>query len=108
MDIVNTQLPMERTLRIFDGKWKIAIIYLLFEHDVLRFNELRRRLPAVTQKMLTAQLRALEADGIIARTIYPVIPPKVEYRLTDDGRSLCPIFEAMRVWDVRQLKKPLN
>lgn len=97
---------MERTLRVFDGKWKVAIVYYLFEHEVLRFNELRRRLPGVTQKMLTAQLRALEADGIISRVVHPVVPPKVEYSLTAQGRSLCPIFEAMRAWDSEIKKKP--
>lgn len=99
MDTIKTHLPIWRTLQVFDGKWKIAIIYHLFDHGTLRFNELRRLLPGVTQKMLTAQLRSLENDGIVHRKVYAVVPPKVEYSLTERGESLCPIFEAMRAWE---------
>lgn len=106
MDTVNEILPIHRTLAVLDGKWKIAIIYCLFEQHTLRFNQLRRMLPGITQKMLTAQLRALEQDGIIHREIFPVVPPKVEYTLTSKGTTLCPILEAMRSWD--QMQKELE
>jgi len=75
---------VEATLRLIDGKWKSVVLYHLFE-TTLRFNEIRRRLPSVTQRMLTSQLRELEADGLINRKIYPQVPPKVEYSLVPAG-----------------------
>ncbi len=89
---------VEATLSLIDGKWKGVILYHLFQEGVLRFNELRRRLPNVTQRMLTSQLRELEADGFIARKIYPEIPPKVEYSLTGHGRTLEPVIRALKAW----------
>jgi DNA-binding HxlR family transcriptional regulator len=89
---------VEGALALIGGKWKGVVLYHLFEEDVLRFNEIRRRLPNVTQRMLTAQLRELEADGFVARKVYPEVPPKVEYRLTDHGRSLGPIIQALKAW----------
>ncbi len=88
---------VEATLSLIDGKWKGVILYHLLE-GTLRFNELRKLLPSVTQRMLTTQLRTLEADGLISRTIYPVIPPKVEYALTARGRSLAPVIMALKEW----------
>jgi DNA-binding HxlR family transcriptional regulator len=102
MDTKEPFLPMSETLRIFDGKWKIAIIYYLFDHDTLRFGEMRRLLPQITQKMLTAQLRSLEKDDIVHREVFAVVPPKVEYSLTDCGRTLYPILEAMKDWSGRE------
>ncbi|WP_417668510.1 winged helix-turn-helix transcriptional regulator [Roseibium sp.] len=88
---------VEATLSLIDGKWKGVILYHLLE-GTMRFNEIRKRLPSVTQRMLTNQLRALEADGLISRTVYPVIPPKVEYALTERGRSLAPVIMALKNW----------
>ncbi|QKC93143.1 HxlR family transcriptional regulator [Mesorhizobium sp. NZP2234] len=88
---------VEGTLRYIDGKWKGVVLYHLFE-GTLRFNEIRRRIPNCTQRMLTNQLRELEADGLIARKIYPEVPPKVEYSLTPRGRSLEPVITALKVW----------
>ena len=91
---------VEATLRFIDGKWKGVILYHLLE-GTLRFNEIRRRLASVTQRMLTNQLRELEADGLITRTIYAQVPPKVEYSLTERGRSLEPVIHALKAWGDR-------
>jgi DNA-binding HxlR family transcriptional regulator len=89
--------PITATLTIIGGKWKPIIIWHLRE-SCLRFGELQRMIPGVTQKMLTQQLRELESDGIVHREIYPVIPPKVEYSLTQSGRTLLPILLEMARW----------
>ncbi|MFA7496322.1 MAG: helix-turn-helix domain-containing protein [Acidithiobacillus sp.] len=88
---------VEATLSVLDGKWKGVILFHLLERT-LRFNEIRRLLPSITQRMLTLQLRGLETDGLISRKVYPQIPPKVEYRLTDYGLTLKPIILAMQQW----------
>ncbi|MGU3666162.1 winged helix-turn-helix transcriptional regulator [Methylobacterium sp. A49B] len=88
---------VEATLRFIDGKWKGVILYHLLE-GTLRFNEIRRRLTSVTQRMLTNQLREMEADGLITRTVYAQVPPKVEYSLTERGRSLEPVIRALKTW----------
>ncbi|HJQ09330.1 MAG TPA: helix-turn-helix domain-containing protein [Candidatus Saccharimonadales bacterium] len=92
--------PVENTLEILDGKWKILILHYLLEEGTLRFSELKKRLPSVTQKMLTAQLRSLEKRNVVARKVYPVVPPKVEYSLTATGLTLRPIMQAMREWSI--------
>ena len=89
--------PVEATLAIMGGKWKPLILFYLME-QTRRFNELRRLIPHVTQQMLTLQLRELERDGIVHRHIYAEIPPKVEYSLTEKGRSLEPILQLMLQW----------
>ena len=89
--------PVEATLSLLDGKWKGVILFHLME-GTLRFNEIRRRLPAVTQRMLTKQLRELEVSGLVSRTIFPVVPPRVDYALTPLGASLEPIIRAMAAW----------
>lgn len=89
--------PVEATLDVIGGKWKAIILYKMLEHPV-RFNELKRQLPAITQRMLTLQLRELEADGIVHREIYKQIPPRVEYSLTEFGKTLEPILMAMLAW----------
>lgn len=89
--------PVDTTLRVIGGRWKALILYHL-RGGPRRFNELRRLLPLVTQRMLTQHLRELEADGIIARHVHAVVPPHVEYSLSTDGISLLPILDAMAVW----------
>ena len=89
--------PAERTLDVIGGRWKVPILWHLLK-GTLRFSELRRALPGVTQKMLTQQLRELEHDGVVARKVYPEVPPKVEYSLTPRGLSLRPVVEAMCHW----------
>ena len=88
---------VEATLGLIDGKWKGVVLYHLLE-GTLRFGEIRRRLPSCTQRMLTNQLRELEADGLIVRTVYPEVPPKVEYSLSTRGRSLEPVIAALKAW----------
>ncbi|MBD8876017.1 winged helix-turn-helix transcriptional regulator [Roseibium polysiphoniae] len=88
---------VEATLSLIDGKWKGVVLYHLLD-STLRFNEIRKKLPSVTQRMLTNQLRSLETDGLIERKVYPVIPPKVEYSLTERGRSLEPVIMALKHW----------
>lgn len=88
---------VEATLQYIDGKWKGVILHHLLE-GTLRFNELRRRLPNVTQRMLTNQLRELEADGFLIRTVFAQVPPRVEYQLSARGRSLEPVIAALKAW----------
>ncbi|TCV71521.1 HxlR family transcriptional regulator [Neorhizobium sp. R1-B] len=90
--------PVESTLSFLDGKWKGVILYHLLENGTLRFNELRRRIPSVTQRMLTKQLRELEEAGLLERTVFAVVPPRVDYTLTPLGLSLEPVITALRVW----------
>ncbi|OLP59183.1 HxlR family transcriptional regulator [Xaviernesmea oryzae] len=94
--------PVEATLSLIGGKWKGLVLYHLMD-GTLRFNELRRRLPDVTQRMLTNQLRELEADGLIARTVYAQVPPRVDYALTDRGRSLDQVILALKAWGERHM-----
>ena len=89
---------VEGALRLLEGRWKMVIIFHLFAGGVLRFSELERAIPAVSQKMLIQQLRELERDGIVSRTVYPQVPPKVEYRLTEWGQALCPALDALLEW----------
>jgi len=85
------------TLNLIGGKWKGLILWHLC-HKTLRFSQLRRRLEGVTQKMLTQQLRELERDGLVHREVYPEVPPRVEYSLTERGRTLQPVLTEMCSW----------
>lgn len=85
-------------LQRLEGKWKITILSELFATKVLRFSELERSINGVTQKMLIQQLKELEKDGIVCRTVYPQVPPKVEYTLTEFGLALAPALTALRNW----------
>jgi len=89
--------PVTTTLSVIGGKWKPIILYTLYK-ETKRFSQIKKLIPAISQKMLTQQLRELEADDIIHRKVYPVVPPKVEYSLTDHGRTLMPILDAMVAW----------
>ena len=97
------QCPAESTIRLIGGRWKVPIVWHLFD-GTMRFSELRRALPVCTQKMLTQQLRELEEDGIVSRKVYPEVPPKVEYSLTERGASLRPVVRAMCDWAVGKKK----
>lgn len=88
---------VEAAMAVVGGKWKMAILNQLFE-GTRRFGELNRAMPGITQRMLTRQLRELEADGLVHRTVYPEVPPKVEYSVTELGRTLRPITEQLQAW----------
>ena len=94
--------PVEAALDVIGGKWKPLILWALGD-DVLRFSELQKALPGVNTKMLTKQLRELEGDGVITRTVYPEVPPRVEYAITDFGRTLIPILQALCNWGAEYL-----
>ncbi len=89
--------PVETTLTLISNKWKVLILRDLIPGS-RRFGELRRSLGGVSQKVLTAQLRQMEHSGLLTRTVYPEVPPKVEYALTDVGHSLKPMLDAMQAW----------
>lgn len=89
---------VEDALRVLEGRWKMLILFQLFAHPVMRFSELERAIPGVSQKMLIQQLRDLEREGVVARTVYPQVPPKVEYALTDWGQALCPALDLLLEW----------
>ena len=89
---------IEEAFRMLEGRWKMVIIFHLFDRGKLRFSELERSIPGVSQKMLIQQLRDLERDGIVTRTIHPQVPPKVEYELTSWGQAMCPALDALLEW----------
>ncbi len=89
---------VEATLSLIGGKWKGVILYRLLTENILRFNELRRLLPKVTQRMLTNQLRELEECGLVNRKVYAQVPPKVEYSLSEYGKTLTPVILALKEW----------
>lgn len=96
----NYGCSIEVTLDVIGGKWKGTVLHRLIDGPA-RFNELRRLAPKATQRMMTLQLRELERDGVVCRTVYPEVPPKVEYALTDFGRTLAPILDTMSEWGAR-------
>jgi len=96
--------PIEAAAEVIGGKWKARILFQL-QGGMKRFNELKRRLPGITQRMLTKQLRELEADQIVYRNIFPEIPPKVEYSLTEFGKTLVPSLKALQDWGLEYLDK---
>ena len=96
--------PVETTLMIIGGRWKVLILQELF-NGVQRFCQLHKAMNGITQKMLTQQLREMERDGIVARRVFPQVPPKVEYSLTSLGRSLKPVLDAMHSWGGTAVKR---
>jgi len=89
---------IEVAFGLLKGRWKLLILFNLFGGKVLRFSALERAIPAISEKMLAQQLRKMEKDGIVLRTVHPQVPPKVEYRLTEWGQSLCPALDALLQW----------
>jgi Predicted transcriptional regulators len=96
---------MEAALHIMGGKWKGVILYHLFKDGTLRFSELQRHLVSINQRLLTKQLRELEEDGLIIRQVYPVVPPKVEYSLSEEGRGLNKLVLDLSLWGRQWLEK---
>jgi DNA-binding HxlR family transcriptional regulator len=108
---LETGCSVEACLEVIGGKWKGVILYHLMTSGVLRFSEIQRLKPELSPRILTAQLRELEGDGVISREVYPVVPPKVEYSLTKAGESLRPLIVAMQQWGdqyVLRTKAPLG
>jgi len=95
---VSAAQGVEQALGFLEGRWKLLILFHLFGGKVLRFSDLERAIPAISQKMLAQQLRQLEADGIVRRIVHNQVPPKVEYHLTTWGQSLCPALDALLKW----------
>ena len=89
---------IERALKRIDGRWKLVILFHLFGGKTQRFSDLERAIDGVSQKMLIQQLRELERDGIVSRTVYPQVPPKVEYDLTKWGQAMCPALDSLLEW----------
>ena len=101
----NEICPVDATLAVMGGRWKAIILFHLIYKDVLRFNQLQKSIEGITQRMLTNQLRELEQDGIVNRKVYAQVPPKVEYSLTEYGKTLAPILQAMREWGENHIAK---
>ena len=94
---MNMHEEMRRAFALLSGKWKLEIMWLLNQRSY-RFGELRKAIPGITQHMLTSQLRELEADGLISRTVFAEVPPRVEYAITEKARGLGPTMEALAAW----------
>ena len=93
---------IEHAIHMLEGRWKLVILFHLFGGRILRFSDLERAIPGISQKMLTQQLRQLERDRIVTRIVHPAVPPKVEYHLTDWGQSLCPALDRLLSWAEQQ------
>jgi len=96
---------VEATLAVIGGRWKPIILFHLLQNEVLRFSELQRTIDGITQRMLAKQLRELEADEVIGRKVYAEVPPRVEYYLTDYGKTLEPMLLEMRQWGAKHMSK---
>lgn len=90
--------PFAYAMSLIDGKWKMHILFWLWQMEVLRYGELKRALGTITHKMLTTQLKELEADGLILRREYPQVPPKVEYSMSEMGLTLMPVLQSLCRW----------
>ena len=91
-------IGVEQAIKMLEGRWKLLILFHLFGGKLLRFSDLKRAIPAISQKMLIQQLRQLESDGIVRRIVHHQVPPKVEYGLTEWGQTLCPALDALLTW----------
>ena len=99
---------VQEALKVLEGRWKLTILFELFDGRTLRFSELERAIPGISQKMLIQQLRDLERDGVVSRIVHPVVPPKVEYRLTTGGEELCPALDELLFWAQRWKGQPTS
>jgi DNA-binding HxlR family transcriptional regulator len=102
-DVTEKRCPVLYALDLIGQKWKLPILWYLHEKENTRYNELKRRIPGITNMMLTKSLRELEADGLVKRTEYQTIPPKVEYSLTNDGQNLLPTLNELYKWGESQM-----
>ena len=99
---VTAARDVEQAFKVLEGRWKLLILFHLFGGNILRFSELERAIPAISQKMLIQQLRQMENDGMVRRIVHHQVPPKVEYGLTDWGQALCPALDALLKWAARR------
>jgi len=99
---VSAAKGIEQALKYIDGRWKLLIVFHLFGGQVRRFSDLQRAIPGISQKMLAQQLRRLEADGMVVRSVHNQVPPKVEYRLSAWGQALCPALDALLEWNEKR------
>jgi DNA-binding HxlR family transcriptional regulator len=95
---VSAAMGVERAFKMLEGRWKLVILFHLFGGELLRFSDLERAIPGISQKMLIQQLRQMESDGIVRRIVHHQVPPKVEYGLTQWGQTLCPALDALLTW----------
>ena len=95
---LSAAIDTETCFSLLDGRWKLLIVFNLFDGNVLRFSDLERRVTGISQKMLAQQLRQLEADGIVHRTVHEQSPPNVDYRMTEWGQQLCPALDGLLRW----------
>lgn len=100
--------PVRNVIARFGNKWALLTVLIIGEQQVVRFNELNRLIPDVSSRVLSSTLRTLEADGFVSRKIYPVVPPKVEYRLTETGESLLPLIRQLTEWAQTNMKKVMD
>jgi DNA-binding HxlR family transcriptional regulator len=103
--VILNECPVTFTLEKMGGRWKPLILYQL-QQGVLRYGQLKKSIPGITEKMLVQHLRELEADGLIVRDVKPVVPPHVEYSLTQSGKTLTPILNAMAEWGLNNQEQP--
>jgi len=96
--LVTAARDVEQAFKVLEGRWKLLFLFHLFGGKILRFSELERAIPAISQKMLIQQLRQMERDGMVRRIVHHQVPPKVEYALTDWGQALCPALDALLKW----------
>ncbi|HVI46836.1 MAG TPA: helix-turn-helix domain-containing protein [Chitinophaga sp.] len=97
--------PLTSAVKAVSGKWKLYILSLMSDGEAKRYGEFKNTCEPITEKMLTSQLRELERDGIISRKVYPEVPPRVEYSLTDLGRKLCVVFDVLYDWGIDYMKE---
>ena len=105
IDLGNINCTVEATMDIIGGKYKVIILWHLIKNGTLRFSEIQRLIPQATPKMLSSQLKELEANGIINKVLYPVVPPKTEYSLSELGKTLTPIITSLREWGIMYFEK---
>lgn len=96
--------PVRNVIARFGNKWALLVVLVISEHECVRFNELCRLIPDVSSRVLSGTLKTLEADALVARKVYPTVPPKVEYRLTEIGRSLVPLIAQLTEWAQTNMK----
>ena len=99
--------PTEALIYVISGKWRAIILYHLFQSNVLRYSDLKKKIGTISAKMLIQELKVLESCGVVERKMYPVVPPKVEYSLTKRGLAICPVFKSMEAWGEKLKKKEI-